>query len=118
MEFLIDFFSLPDALEFEILYTYVILDDNILTKLALWMYGASSPNKEDNGERRFIHEYFGKHEAQMTKETTLLQISYSNRQQITSNNSSSTFNNAQLTRSHCRQNSKVIHPLPRASRYL
>ncbi|GBN53560.1 hypothetical protein AVEN_11371-1 [Araneus ventricosus] len=45
-------------------------------------------NKQDNGEQRFIHEYHG---AQMTRETALVQISNTNRQKITNNNSKSSF---------------------------
>ncbi|GBN27297.1 hypothetical protein AVEN_155188-1 [Araneus ventricosus] len=48
-----------------------------------------------NGETMTIHEYFGKHEAWVTGKTALAQISNTNRQQFTNNNSNSTNSSAQ-----------------------
>ncbi|GBO28865.1 hypothetical protein AVEN_35337-1 [Araneus ventricosus] len=48
-------------------------------------------NKQDNGELRFIHKYAGKHVAQVTGTIDVAQISSTNGQQFTSNNSNSTF---------------------------
>ncbi|GBN63187.1 hypothetical protein AVEN_12975-1 [Araneus ventricosus] len=49
------------------------------------------PNKQDNGELRFIRKYSGKHEAQVIGAIALIQISNANRLQFTSNNSNNTF---------------------------
>ncbi|GBM67447.1 hypothetical protein AVEN_265400-1 [Araneus ventricosus] len=48
-------------------------------------------NTQDNGELRFSHKYAGKHVTQVTGTVDLAQISSTNRQQFTSNNSNSTF---------------------------
>ncbi|GBM48888.1 hypothetical protein AVEN_36939-1 [Araneus ventricosus] len=45
----------------------------------------------------FIRQYSGKRKAQVTGTIALVQINNANRQQITRNDSNSTFNNAQLT---------------------
>ncbi|GBL75757.1 hypothetical protein AVEN_155052-1 [Araneus ventricosus] len=63
---------------------------NIVTKIVLWVYGGKQTNKQNNGERRFIHKYSGEHEAQVGV-IVLIQISNVNSQQLTSNISNSTF---------------------------
>ncbi|GBN46044.1 hypothetical protein AVEN_209684-1 [Araneus ventricosus] len=58
----------------------------IVTKIIQWV-----SKTQDNGELRLIHKYAGKHVAQVRGKIYLAQISSTDRQQFTSNNSDSTF---------------------------
>ncbi|GBM99011.1 hypothetical protein AVEN_2723-1 [Araneus ventricosus] len=83
---------------------------HIVTKIFLCVYGEDSPTSRIM-ENMFIHNYSGKDEAQVTGIIALIQISnahYNNSnstfifsntdsQNITNNDSSSTFNSAQLS---------------------
>ncbi|GBM14107.1 hypothetical protein AVEN_60946-1 [Araneus ventricosus] len=64
-------------------------------------------NTQENTRHRYITGKIG-----------LVQFCNTNGQQINSNNNNSTFNNAQLTSSHCRQNSKAIIIDSSFARYL
>ncbi|GBM41889.1 hypothetical protein AVEN_106508-1 [Araneus ventricosus] len=73
-------------------------------------------NKQDNGERRFIHEYSGKYEAQMTSGRALVQISSTNRQQITNNSSNSSFSTARrLSAYQLAQRTKLLRDSRRSN---
>ncbi|GBL76688.1 hypothetical protein AVEN_53383-1 [Araneus ventricosus] len=73
---------------------------DIVTKIVRW----KQSNKQDNGERRFIYEYSGKHEAQEKRENRTC-ASY---QHIRVTAPSVPLGVYQLTSVHCGQNSKEI----------
>ncbi|GBM35192.1 hypothetical protein AVEN_189943-1 [Araneus ventricosus] len=68
-----------------------------VTKIVLWVYGRNSPTRRIMENEGLFTNMQGKHVAQVTGTIPLIQISNTNRQQFTSNNSNSTFNRAQLT---------------------
>ncbi|GBL68332.1 hypothetical protein AVEN_121943-1, partial [Araneus ventricosus] len=65
-----------------------------VTKIVRCVHVENSPTSRITEKRRFILEYSGKHEVQVTGKTALAQISNPNRQQITNKNSNSVFNTA------------------------
>ncbi|GBN57683.1 hypothetical protein AVEN_216002-1 [Araneus ventricosus] len=71
--------------------------ENIVTKIVLWVYGGNSPTPRIMENEGLFTNLQEKHVAQVTGTMLLIQISNTNRQQFTSNNSNSTFNRAQLT---------------------
>ncbi|GBN32421.1 hypothetical protein AVEN_169515-1 [Araneus ventricosus] len=70
---------------------------HIDTKIVLWVYGGNSPTLRIMEDEVLFTNMQEKHVAQVTGTITRVQISNTNRQQFTNNDSNSTFNSAQLT---------------------
>ncbi|GBM40865.1 hypothetical protein AVEN_14790-1 [Araneus ventricosus] len=66
----------------------------IVTKIARLVNGESSPTSRIIENDALFHEYSGKYEEKTTTETALVQISCTNRRQITNNDSKNTFSTA------------------------